>query len=271
MHNRVSVNPMAMLAVPFGEEAAALVSMGARRIGVASRKLDERGWTRGLETYQAAGLEIAYMQHAIFTQVLDTAGWASESDLLLRAVETAAEVGAPFVYFSSGPVGTLRWEDGVEALHDRLSRAIERGAACGVDLALENTVSGRTDCSFVFTLRDAVAVARDLDICVCADLFGCWLEPRLRQTLHDEVDLIRMVQVSDRDLGSLVQPDRRVPGDGDLPLDRLITDVLDAGYPGLFDLELLGPQIEAEGPAAALGRAVTWLDGTLNRLAGSFD
>jgi sugar phosphate isomerase/epimerase len=45
-------------------------------------------------------------------------------------------------------------------------------------------------------------------------------------------------------------------GEGELPLKRLLRDVLDAGYQGLFDLEVLGPAIEAEGYAPALRRGV---------------
>jgi hypothetical protein len=45
-------------------------------------------------------------------------------------------------------------------------------------------------------------------------------------------------------------------GEGELPIRRLMRDVLDAGYEGLFDLEVLGPAIEAEGYAPALRRGV---------------
>ena len=269
MHDRISVNPMAMLAMPFDEEVAALAALGIDRAGISVRKLDELGWTSGLDTYRTAGLEIPYLVHGIFAPVGDEAGWHAELDMLLRAVDTAAEVGATCIYFCSGPVGSLRWEEGVAALGERLAPVIQRSTGCGVDLAIENTLSSRTDCSFVFTLRDAVTLAQELDITVCADLYGCWLDPDLRQTLRDHVDLIRLVQVSDRDLGSLVQPSRRVPGDGDLPLARLVADVLDSGYEGLFDLELLGPHIEAEGAPSAAGRSVTWLSDALDRLAGA--
>ena len=60
---------------------------------------------------------------------------------------------------------------------------------------------------------------------------------------------IRLVQVSDFAVGTLSTPNRLVPGDGDIPLDRILGQVLDAGYAGCFDLELIGPAIEAEGYA----------------------
>ena len=271
MHDRVSVNPMALRALPVDEEAAALAAIGARRVGVVSQKLTGTDGDRGLRVLQDAGLEIAYVVHGVFTPVDDDAGWAAELDGLRRAVDVAAAVGAPFVYLCTGPPGPLRWEDAVSALGDRLAPAIDRGRAAGIDLALENALSVRTDTSFLFTLRDTVAVARQFGIGVCADLYCCWVEPDLATTLRDAIDVIRLVQVSDRELRSVAQPDRRVPGDGDLPLERLLADVLDAGYDGLFDLELLGPRIDAEGGPAAVARGAAWLGITLDRLAARSD
>ena len=274
----MSVNPMALFGWPLADEVAALAATGARRVGVATRKLDALrsagggsaggGWAAGLAAYRDAGLDVAYLVHGIFTAPTDRAAWAAEADLLARAVDTAADVGAGFVYFCSGPPGdATRWEDAADALGERLAPIVARAQAAGVGLALENALSIRTDHSFVFTLRDTATVARRLGISVCADLYCCWLEPDLAATLAANVDLLALVQVSDRASASVVQPDRRVPGDGDLPLDRLIGDVLAAGYRGLFDLELLGPHIEAEGAGDAVRRGVAWVGDALDRLA----
>jgi sugar phosphate isomerase/epimerase len=65
--------------------------------------------------------------------------------------------------------------------------------------------------------------------------------------------------VSDFRVGTHSTPDRLVPGDGDIPLPRILGDVVSAGYEGSFDLELIGPAIEAEGYDAAVPRAVARL------------
>lgn len=266
---RVSVNPMAMLDWPFEEEYPALAAAGARRVGLAARKLAERGWDDGVRGALGAGLEVAYVVHGVFTPPHDLAGWTAERGLLMRAVDAAAELRADLVYFCSGPSGPLRYEEAAEALGERLSAVVAHAQAAGVRLAVENSLSSRTDCSFVFTLRDAVALARALGVSVCADLYACWLEPELAETLHHGIDTLALVQVSDRRLASLAQPDRRVPGDGDLPLERLLADVVSAGYDGLFDLELLGPAIEAEGPSRAVARGLAWLRGAIDRLGAA--
>lgn len=78
--------------------------------------------------------------------------------------------------------------------------------------------------------------------------------------------LAGLVQVSDYVLGDRTTPCRAVPGDGVIPLEAILRDVLDLGYAGLFDLELVGPRIEAEGAAVACQRAATYLSDMLYRL-----
>jgi sugar phosphate isomerase/epimerase len=64
-----------------------------------------------------------------------------------------------------------------------------------------------------------------------------------------------LVQVSDYVLGDRALPGRAVPGDGTIPLERLLGQLLELGYEGMFDLELLGPRIDEEGHRAATARA----------------
>ena len=57
-----------------------------------------------------------------------------------------------------------------------------------------------------------------------------------------------------------------VPGDGDIPLERLVAMALDAGFEGAFDLEVMGPRIEEEGYPSAVRRAVERASELLDRL-----
>jgi sugar phosphate isomerase/epimerase len=130
-------------------------------------------------------------------------------------------------------------------------------------LCLEHTNSLRHDVSFVHTLRDAIDLAERLDIHVCMEINACWAERDLARTIGDGIDRIGIVQVSDFSIGTLSTPNRLVPGDGDIPLRRIIDQVLDAGYEGVFDLELVGPAIESEGYRSALARSCAYLSDLL--------
>jgi len=268
VNGRIAVNPMATFDLALEAEVELLASLGTR-VGLSAQKLADRGWDDGLGVVAAAGLQVDYLVDGIFSPVDDTAGWAHEARMMGRAIDGAAELGAGFVYFCTGPPGQLRWEAAAARLAERLAPAVEQAKGRGVALAVENGMSIWSQCSFVFTLRDALDLARRLDIGVCADLYGCWIEPGLERTLREAGERLLLVQVSDRELASLSEPDRRVLGDADLPLDRLLGDVLDAGYPGVFDIELFGPRIEAEGAASALRRSIAWLESALDRAAAT--
>jgi sugar phosphate isomerase/epimerase len=95
------------------------------------------------------------------------------------------------------------------------------------------------------------------------EINACWAERDLASTIADGIDRIGIVQVSDFAIGTLSTPNRLVPGDGDIPLPRIIGQLLDAGYEGVFDLELVGPKIEEEGYRSAIERACAYLSDLL--------
>ena len=63
-----------------------------------------------------------------------------------------------------------------------------------------------------------------------------------------------------------MSPCRAVRGNTAIPLERILGEVHDTGYPDVFDLELVGPRIEAEGNSAATRRAAEKLSEILERL-----
>jgi sugar phosphate isomerase/epimerase len=131
---------------------------------------------------------------------------------------------------------------------------------------LEHTGSLRVDLSFIHTLRDAIDVARQWGVGVCVESTACWVERGVSETIRAGVDTIRLTQVSDFVIGTLEARSRAVPGDGDLPLRWFIGELLNAGYDGMFDLELLGPRIEAEGFPSAIERGVAAVSEILSSL-----
>jgi sugar phosphate isomerase/epimerase len=178
----------------------------------------------------------------------------------------AAALDAACVVFTTGPAGRRTWEDAAASLGEVLAPAVAQAAAAGIPLALEHTNSLRADVGFVHTLRDAIDLARALDTGVCMEINACWGERAINSSTRAGIDLIRLVQVSDYIVGTLTTPDRAVPGDGDIPLERIIGDLLDAGYQGVFDLEIIGPRIDAEGYASAIPRAIDYMDALLAKL-----
>jgi sugar phosphate isomerase/epimerase len=259
IHPRVSVNPMTTIAMTLDDAIELWHELGVSLVGLNVSQLEATGWDHSIDAMRASAICVEYLNFGIPCAVTDDAGWRATEPLLQRAVETAQALGAPTFYFCTGPPGALRWEDAVDMLGHRLVRVLAAAREAGVAIALENGVSSRPELGFLHSARDTIAAADHIGADVCIDLYGCWVEPALQQTIADNLEVIRLIQISDFVVGTLSQPNRWVPGDGDLPLERLLDDVLRAGYTGVIDLELLGPAIAEEGPRSSLHRGTQWL------------
>lgn len=256
---RTCVSGMAALSWDLIDELAMYRRVGPDLVGLPALKLEAYGPDRALAAIVDSGLTVGYLVFPITVHPSEPAA-SDEVRRLIAALDMAAELDAPLVYVTSGPSGRLSWEEAAQAYMDRMRPAIEHAAAVGVALAIENTQQVRCDLSFTHTVGDTMALARMAGVGVCLDLYCCWQERDLPATLRSGVELIHLVQVSDFRIGTSTFPNRWVPGDADLPIDRMLAEVVAAGYAGVIDLELIGPEVEAEGAEPALRRGLSWLD-----------
>lgn len=263
VHPRVTVNPMTTIGLPLADAAELWTELGTVRVGLNAIQMERTGWAEGLDIVRHAGLDVVYLNYGPAARVDDPVGWEHDAAVLQRAIDAAALLGADCVYFCTGSPGACLYEEAADHLERRLAPVLDHAAHREVRLTLEPCVSSRPELGFVHTVRDAAALAERLGMGVCVDVYACWTEPDLAgqmARLHDRIDL---VQISDFVIGTLSQPNRWVPGDGDLPLDALLDAVAASGYEGAIDLELLGPRIDEEGAESALRRGTAWLSAAL--------
>ncbi len=269
MHPRVCVSAISTFRLSLTGDIAFWRGHGIDRVGVSVAKLEAFGWSEG------AALLGDGIEHGL--HVIDLIGlgpfhlahpsrWETQRERLTRALDTASALGVPRIVLTTGPFAPLTWEEAADALEQAIAPARRAARAGNVEVLLEHTNSLRVDVGFVHTLRDALDLADRLDTGVCMELNACWAERGLADTIRRGVDRIRLVQVSDFRVGTVASSQRLAPGDGDVPLRRIIGDLLDAGYDGLFELELIGDAILSEGYDAAVPRAVANLETLLREL-----
>jgi len=201
---------------------------------------------------------------AVFPNLEEDTGQAMQK--LMETIDITASIGADAIYLQTGGRGKLDWERAAGRFMELLGPCREAARRKGIRLMIENASAFNIDIHIAHTLADTILLAEMAEIGVCIDLQPCWGEAGLPKLFRRAMPIAKLVQVSDYVMGDRVAPCRAVPGDGAVPLERLIGDLLDAGYEGLFDLELVGPRIDAEGGAAASIRAVEWLSDRLAAL-----
>lgn len=269
-HERISLSAISTMSWSLEEDLAFYASEGIESVGISLRKLEAApdGVVAAAGRVADAGLRVTNLIGLGPFVLTDPSGWPAHRSRLVAAVEAAAVMHAGCLVVTTGPARQLPWEDAADALADAISPVLGAARDAGVAIAIEHTNSLRADVGFVHTLRDAVDLATRLDVGVCMEINACWAERALADTIGRGVvaGRIALVQVSDYVIGTLCTPDRVVPGDGDIPITRILGHVVDAGYDGGFDLELIGPRIEAEGYASAAGRSLAALTAMLNEV-----
>jgi sugar phosphate isomerase/epimerase len=265
VHPRISVSAICSFPWSLDEDLALWAAEGISNVGVSVAKLERAGWDDGVARVEAAGLRVTNLIGLGPFHLADPGQWSRQRERLTRAVDAADRLHAECLVFTTGPAGALAWEDAADALEDAIAPILGEARDRGLSFAIEHTNPLRVDVGFVHTLRDDIDLARRLGTGVCMEINACWAERDLVTTIRDGVETLRLVQVSDFSIGTLSTPNRLVPGDGDVALERIIGDVLDAGYTGCFDLELIGPRIDEEGYPSAIRRSVDWLTNVLTR------
>ena len=224
------------------------------------------GMEEALRALGQGGPRVATVNHPFATYPNLERDEGAATEKLMQAIDIATSLGANSIYLQTGGRGALNWEQAAERFTTLIAPCKKAARERGITLMIENASAFNIDIHIAHTLADTILLAEMAGISVCIDLQPCWGEAGLAQLFRRAMPITGLVQVSDYVLGDRVAPCRAVPGDGVIPLEGLISDLLDAGYEGLFDLELVGPRIEAEGGRAASTRAAERLSEILTRL-----
>jgi sugar phosphate isomerase/epimerase len=241
-HPRLSVNAICSMKQSLDEDIALWADLGVDNVGLISPKLEVVGWDVSQHAVRDAGLLVSSM--------------SCYKPGIAESLEFAAAVGTSVLYIVSGSAGSAPWEDAAQQFCQDLAPLVARATELGVTVALEPTNPLRTDVSFVHCVRDAIDLARMADMGVVIDFYSAWYERGFEELVRKNIDVVALVQICDYKLGTFDMPNRCAVGDGDIPVERLVGLLLDAGYHGPFDLEILGPRIEEEGYRAPIARSV---------------
>jgi len=252
VHSRLSVHSVTFLGLPVAEQHSVWNELGLTRLSLIDTQLGEPGLTQLIEEN---GYSVDTVYHLF-----------ESADGLSGVIETAAAVGTRVVYMLTGGRGEVNWEQAAERFCAQIAPCVREAQEAGLALAVENASALYADIHFAHTLRDVITLAEMAGVGVCIDLFHCWAEADLAGLVQRALPRTLQIQLSDYVLGDRALPARAVPGDGAIPIEPFVRQVLAGGYRHGFDLELIGPRIETEGPFEATRRSCEAVSTMLKRL-----
>jgi sugar phosphate isomerase/epimerase len=267
MHPRIAVHGLCGWTAPLEEDLAFWANDGIDYVSVAMMKLDAAGRRAGIDKVLAADLRVAHVTVVQAFYLERPEHWERQRQALSEAVDVAKELSAERICLTAGPAGPMLADEASQAFLEAIAPVHAYAVEAGVPLGIEHNHFIRRDLSFLNSLRDAVELGQAENFEVCLEIQNCWPEGHLRRTITEGIDDIKLVQMSDWIRGDLALPTARaVLGDGDLPLKMIMGWLLEDGYAGPFEIEVVGPRIEEEGYQSAVRRSITWLESALAEL-----
>jgi len=263
MHPNISINTLCFAVGERDEQIERVARIGVRAITPDLEQVTRLGERRVTALLRDTGLKVAALTHRAFgfaTTELANAG----RERLIRTIEIAAQIGAPTIVMTTGGRGPLNWSDAADRFAEAIAPCAQLARQAGIALGVEPTSHLYADASIVHRLSDTTHVCRQAGIGVTIDLFACWVDADIESAIVEAAEFTAFVQVSDCVSGDRALPCRAVPGDGAIPLDRIIPAIVRSGYRGWFDLEIIGPRLQAEGEEGGLRRAAERITEILN-------
>lgn len=158
-------------------------------------------------------------------------------DALCASIRRLARLDPVAVSFLTGPGPEQR-----KLVVEGIKRLAEAATDAGVALALEPFHASQRDTfSFVNSIAHACELLAEAEAEFVQIVFDTWQlgdTPGIEAQIAEYVSLFATVHVADRREPTRGDFDRVLPGDGVLPLSRLLHALREAGYDGWYEIEI---------------------------------
>ena len=242
------MNEMTTYRWSFSEDVLRYVEHEISAIGVWRQKLSDYGEERGIDLLAENKLAVSNLMWAGGFTGSDGRSYRESVADAEEAIRLAATMQAGcLIVYSGGRNGHTR-KHANRLLREALEELVPIAADYEVTLAIE---SMHPRCAGPWTyLTDWEATINLLEevdspcLKLVLDTYHLGYDRELPSRVAEHVDRIAIVQLGDARQPPVGEQNRCRLGEGELPLQTILGALLDAGYQGDYDIELLGEDVE---------------------------
>jgi sugar phosphate isomerase/epimerase len=234
-------------------------AMGVKGMTVWRQALEGRDPARIGERIREAGLSIVSLCRGGFFPGFDQAARQAAIDDNLKAIDEAAELGAPLIVLVCGAVPGQPLAESRQQIRDGIAAILPHAEACQVKLAIEPLHPMYADSrSAVNTLKQANDMAETFDspyVGVAVDVYHLWWDPDLKAEIQrcGQADNLLAFHVCDwKTPTEDLLNDRGLMGEGCIPIPTIRGWVESAGFAGFNEVEIFSHRHWAKDQAVFL-------------------
>jgi sugar phosphate isomerase/epimerase len=229
------------------EDVTHCQELGIETIGLWRFKLDDFGIERSIELIKDSKLSVSSLSWAgEFTGANNTSLKEAVAETR-EAIDLASRLKADCLVIADGGRNGHTRNNATGLLLDALSQLCEFAEQRKVTLALQPMQPAFSiDRAFLSTTEEAIDVIR---ICnhprlkLAFDVWHLWQEPNLLKRIPELVPDVAVVQLNDSPANPCSLNDRKLLGDGEIPLRDITQAFVEGGYTGAFEIALWSEEI----------------------------
>ncbi len=243
----LSINELTTYRWSFEKDVTHYRAAGIGAIGVWRQKLSDFGEDRAIELLADSGLEVSNL---LWAGGFTGSDGRSHEDSLADAQEAVRLAGAlkarALVVYSgarNGHTSNHARRMFSDALEELLPMADDHDVILAVEPMLGDCAA---DWTLLTSLPETLALVEEIDhprLKLVLDTYHVGHEPNLLDTIRSLVPRIAIVHLADALEPPGCEQNRCQLGAGTLPLREIIAALVDGGYEGYYDVELLGENL----------------------------
>lgn len=232
----------------FGDDVTHYAKAGLDGIGVWRDKLDQYGQDEGLALIEKSGLQVSNLVDAGYFLSKTRSQTRRAIGDAIEAIQLAQALNTDCLLIVTGDIGSFHrtLDQAREIVIDALKELAPTAQSAGIHLAIEpinQRYGGYTFLHDIPSTLEIIDAVGSPAVGLFFDTDHLYESPNLFANIETAGDRIFCVHVNDMPANPGPGIDRKLIGDGIIPLKEILSAIESTGYQGFYDIEIMSDDV----------------------------